>query len=443
MRIYTQPSSPMNEGQLMALERFREGKNIFLTGSAGTGKTFTLTAMKRAAHAAGKNIGVTATTGSAAILIGGRTIHSFLGIGLAKESAQALAMSVLTSRSPFSAALLSKIRSLDILVIEEISMMDAVLFDKISDYLCLLRDYGCGGDEATTTHADAGKSKTRTFGGLQMVLLGDMFQLPPVRGEYCFKSRAWLGLEPEIVMLTKLMRQKDDENFQRILEEVRWGSCSKETLSQLEGLTRTEFEHAVEPTILFCRNVNVDAINDTKFKELVDGSSGVSVVPIRTMHSCAKAKTWAAGCKIPDVLEICKGAQVVVTWNISQDSGVVNGTRGVVKHISASCDCVTLEVKDGRQIFISPITIKDEDAKHVWVTFMPLKLAWAITVHRSQGMTLDAVVLALGDVFEYGQAYTALSRVRDLKCVRLLTIRPDSFRTHPDVLRFAQSFLLP
>jgi ATP-dependent DNA helicase PIF1 len=259
-----------------------------------------------------------------------------------------------------------------------------------------------------------------------------MCQLPPVKGEYCFKSNAWEQLNMEVIYLTKLMRQKDDEEFKAILEEVRWGSCSKKTLIRLRKLKKTMFDNGVKPTILFSTNVDVDEINLKKFKELID--AGAKEHCLKTEYSSDAAKNWATSCKIPEYVNLCIGAQVVVTWNISQDDGIVNGTRGIVTDFRP--DGVAIQIKTGREYLVTPLTVKDEDCKTSFVNFTPLKLAWAITVHKSQGMTLDAVVMALGDVFEYGQAYTALSRVRDMNSIRLLSIEKESFKTHPDVIEF-------
>lgn len=400
----------MNAEQKHAYDNFVNGINTLLTGAAGTGKSYTLKELCSWARSVNKKIGLTAMTGSAAVLVGGRTLHSFLGIGLGKKPSRELATWII-NKAPHIAA---KLRSLDILIIEEVSMLDAALLDKISEVLKIIR-----GNEDP-------------MGGLQVLFLGDFTQLPPIHGQYCFKADVWSKLNMETVELVQLMRQKDDIEFQNILEEVRWGKCSKPTLARLRKLKLTKFGGGVRPTVLFPTNVDVDTINEAKYKELIE--KGASPHMYKTAYSNDQARSWATSCKIPDTVNVCNGAQVVITWNVSQDDGIVNGTRGVIK----KCDAqgVYLTLKDGKDIHVKFVTVTSEDSKSTWITFLPIKLAWALTIHKSQGMTLDAVILALGDVFEYGQAYTALSRVRDLSSLKILSVEMESFKTHPDVVQF-------
>lgn len=407
----------MNEEQYAAFHAFTERKNIFLTGSAGTGKSFTLKEIIKWARDQNLKMGITATTGSAAFLIGGRTLHSFLGIGLGKKSPRDMAM-ILKRKNP---QLYAKLSTLDVLIIEEVSMLDKETFEKISEYLSIIR------------------GNSAPFGGLQLFLLGDFCQLPPLDRTYCFQSTLWGMLDPVIIDLKRLMRQSGDEEFQKILHKLRYGRCSSGTLAKLkERLTSlqphaTKLPNGIKPTILFATNDNVDKINAIKFKQLVD--KGALCRTYTCAYSDERAKTWGTSCKVPESIQLCKGAQVVCSWNVDQDNGVINGTRGVIAALDAVS--VTITVMDGRQVTIPMITVKDEDCARNTITFMPLKLAWALSIHKSQGMTLDALVLDLGNsIFEYGQAYVALSRARNLASVRILAVEKESFKTHPDVLAF-------
>lgn len=410
----------MNPEQQQAFNAFVNRDNICMTGAAGSGKSYTLKKMIEWAKIQNLSIGVTATTGSAALLIGGRTIHSFLGIGLGKKSAEDLAFHIGQKKPQIRKTL----QTLDVLVIEEMSMMDADLFDKISEYLGIVR-----------------RKPNVPFGGVQLCLLGDFTQLPPTNnGIYCFKANAWKKLEMNIICLKTIERQKNDILFQNILNEVRWGKCSRESYLHLKQLRKTKVEHGIIPTILFPKNIDVDTVNDYKFQALLGKLNSVKTTIYKTQYSNMYAQAWAKSSKVPETLTLCPGAQVVCTWNISQDNGIINGTRGIVKTCYPTK--VVISLTNGEDYTIELLTIKDEDDPNVSFTFIPLKLAWALTIHKSQGMTLDAVVIDLGDgIFEYGQAYTALSRVRDMKSVRLLTIKKDSFKTHPDVIQFYEDLI--
>jgi len=417
----------LNELQEEAYAAFFRHENLFLTGSAGTGKSHVLKEINKVALRKGLKVGLTATTGSASHLIGGRTIHSFLGIGLGKGTAAQLASATAAKNKP----VLKKLKTLDVLVIEEVSMLEEELFEKISDYLSLIRQ--C----------------TKPFGGLQVFVLGDFCQLPPIsKGgtgpKYCFKSNVWSSMKFTTVQLRDLVRQHTDPLLQGILEQVRWGKCDKETLATLKGWMMVEDDSEeeepnstqVQPTRLYPMNINVDAINDAAYKKLIkDGS--VESATYETKYSSAMSKSWALSSKIPERVKLCVGAQVVVTWNVNQAIGIVNGSRGVVVEVKP--ECVHVRDTSGRIIVIDMVTITTD---LLAVTYMPLRLAYALTIHRCQGMTLDTVIIDLGSsIFEYGQAYTALSRVRDSGSIKLVSVEAKSFKCHPDVMDFYASLV--
>jgi ATP-dependent DNA helicase PIF1 len=239
------------------------------------------------------------------------------------------------------------------------------------------------------------------------------------------------------------MRQEKDEYFKHILEELRWGLCKKDTLKVLRSLKNTSFKNGIIPTILYSTNVDVDAVNNGKYNELVEGGASRHVYKT-TYSSSQEAKSWASSIKIPEKIDMCVGAQVVLTWNVSQDDGLVNGSRGVVTAVTPSGPLV--KFVSGIEVAIDPIKITPEDSnddKDIWVSFVPLKLAYALTIHKSQGMTLDAVVIDLGDsIFEYGQAYVAISRARSLASIRVLSVKSASFRTHKDVVAFYNNAII-
>lgn len=410
-----QPEIILNSEQEMALSAFKDGRNIFLTGPAGTGKSVTLKKMIQYCEMQGKSYGVTATTGSAAFLIGGRTIHSYLGLGLGKD----LAKSLFEYNRRNRPHIVKKLRELDVLIIDEVSMLDDILFNKTSEYLSLVR------------------YSSKPFGDLQLVLTGDFCQLEPVAGDYCFNSEIWDKLKLETIYLNKMIRQDGDTKFQKMLMKLRYGSCSDKTFERLSKLKDTIFT-TIKPTILYSKNYDVDKINNAEYKKLIE--SGVEKksydiqLPILKKNK-DKATTWFNTLDMPESIELCIGCQVVVLANIDQENGIINGTRGCVTELKNNS--VIIKRVDGSQFEITyhqSISIDDQD---VYISYMPLKLAYALTIHKSQGMTLDAIEIDIGDnIFAAGQAYTALSRAKSLKSICIKSISKKSFITKDSVLEF-------
>jgi hypothetical protein len=363
-------------------------------------------------------------------------VHSFLGIGLARKSAEELAKSVRKER-PFVA---KKLAGLRLLIIDEVSMMDAELLEKISVYLGLVRGV-----------------PDKPFGDVQLVVCGDLCQLPPVQGTFCFKAPCWKAAGIRTIMLTESIRQAEDGEFLAMLEALRFGKCSEEVLKRLEACGDTVFEGGIEPTVLYSKNVDVDAVNEREYLKVLERAGGKeaerSFVTRYTGGGGDRAKDWARSIRVADSVSLCVGAQVMVTWNVQVPVGsgglqalagvhntinLPNGMRGVVVSFVEGSGDPIVRFRSGREIAIPAVTVLNEESKPAMsVTFMPLKLAYAITIHKSQGMTLDAVVMDLGDsIFQEGQAYTALSRARNLASVRIVGVKAQSFRVHPEVKAF-------
>jgi ATP-dependent DNA helicase PIF1 len=406
-------SIELSAEQSVVFQAFKEKQNVLLTGPAGTGKSVTLQAIVTEADKNNLVYGVTATTGAAAVLIGGRTLHSFLGIGLAKKDPKLLA-DWLKMKFPVKATML---RELVFLIIDEVSMMSDELFEYCSMFLQSLR------------------GNAKPFGGIQLILSGDFAQLKPVKGAYAFKSKEWERCKFRVVLLKKIFRQHGDASFAEMLQRLRAGKCSRADFAALETRIDAPLSAHVEPTKLYSLNANVDEINSRAFNKLLMEEKPVTYV---TQYDDQQdSKRWATSCGIPDQVVLCKNAQVVVTWNVDPDAGIVNGSRGRVTHAAATY--VEIELVDGKSTTIGyyEASNTDEHNKKLASRFMPLKLAYALTIHKSQGMTLDCVEIDLGDsIFEYGQAYVALSRARTLSSVRIVSLSKRAFRTHPDVLKF-------
>lgn len=404
----------LNFEQESALNSFKTGKNIFLTGPAGTGKSVTLNKIKEYCIHSSKQFGITATTGTAAFILGGKTLHSYTGIGLAKESAEEL-FKFVRYKLPHVA---TRLRECQVLIIDEISMLDAELFDKLSEYLKYIR------------------KNNKPFGGLQLVLTGDFCQLEPVSGDYCFKAKEWKELNLKTIYLHKLIRQDGDLLFQNILSKVRYGKCTSKTYELLSSLKDKEFGE-IKPTILYPRNFDVDKINKLESDKLIESGAKKQEYKLEYPKSKNKDKTqrWVKSLDIPELVTFCVGDQVVVTTNVDQEEGIVNGTRGIVLDVKSRS--VLIKRVNGDQVYIKYYTSTNAEDSNLSVSYIPLKLAYALSIHKSQGMTLDAIEIDIGTkIFAAGQAYTALSRAQSLESVKVKSISMTSFIVNQDVLAF-------
>ena len=410
----------LNEEQETALSAFKEDKNIFLTGPAGTGKSVTLKKMIEYCEIKDYPYGVTATTGSAAFLIGGRTIHSYLNLGLAKDSAKNIFEYVRRNR-PHT---VKKLRALKVLIIDEISMLDDILFGKISEYLSLIR------------------YNSEPFGGLQIVLTGDFCQLEPVSGDYCFKSDMWNKCKLKTIYLTKMIRQDGDVKFQKMLMKLRFGVCSDKTFEKLSKLKDNKIIN-IKPTILYSKNYDVDKINNAEYKKLIDSGAEKKTYKLQlpTLKKYNdKATTWLNTLDIPEEIEVCVGCQIVILANIDPCNGIVNGTRGCITQLKNKS--IIIKRVDGSLYEIEYHKNISVDDNSVYISYLPVKLAYALTIHKSQGMTLDAIEIDIGDnIFAAGQAYTALSRAQSLSSICIKSISKKSFITKDSVLEFYSPYL--
>lgn len=400
----------MNTEQQYAFDAIKTGKKIFLTGPAGTGKSYVINEIKKWSLNNNKKFAITALTGCAAVLIGGRTLHSTLGLGLGDKPIDILVQKMKRCNKPQYV----RLQALDLLVIDEVSMMSDELMEKASEMLCTIRN------------------NPKPFGGVQVILAGDMCQLGPVSGNFCFTSSIWKDSIDEVCVLSTIVRQSGDEMFQKILSYLRKGKCTKRIFDKLMKCHNIQFPQDIKPTKLYSRRANVDKINESEYNVLVEAgaheytytTTATSAIP----HKAEASMKWAVQVGLPMQIKLCVGCQVVITSNLDQESGIINGTRGVVKDVGPT---PIVKLLDGREIPIEMKKTKDETEK-LEVQYMPLKYAWCLTVHSAQGMTLDAAEIDLGrSIFAHGQAYTALSRVKNLKSVRITSLHPQSFIIDP------------
>jgi ATP-dependent DNA helicase PIF1 len=398
----------LNEEQKYALKCVSEGNNILLTGSAGTGKSYTIKYIIEYLNNANKKYAITASTGTAAVIIGGQTLHSFLGLGLGTGTVKEILNNILKNKKKYESIL-----NLEVLIIDEISMIDKELFEKISIILSII------------------KSNDVYFGNIQIILVGDFCQLAPVKGKYCFLADIWNKMNIKIVLLEKLIRHNEDLLFQQILKIVRKGRCTDNIIKVLNKLKNTEFENGIIPTKLYPINVNVDKINNTEIEKL---------------KACGNiSKTYTAissSDKEKDVgkftIELTLNAQIIIIRNINVEESLVNGTRGIVKHLGN--DFVVINDVNGNIHTIKYFTDTFNNSissKSSYIIHMPIRICYALSIHKSQGMTIDALELDLGpNIFTCGQSYTALSRAKKLSSIKIIDIDKDSFRTNIDVKNF-------
>jgi len=394
----------MNERQLEALSVIKRGHNLFLTGSAGTGKSYTVKEIINYLISIDKEIAITALTGCAAVLINGQTIHSYLYMGISRNFND-----IYKNISKFKAKI-NKIKNLDVLIIDEISMMDEDLFDLINKLLMTI------------------KNNNLPFGGIQVVLIGDFYQLPPINGNYCFMSPLWNNLSLKSVILTELIRQKDDNKLQLILEEIRNDKPSEETIEILKGLKTTSFKNKdIKPTKLYPININVDKINNNEFMRLVKKNNGEIMV-----YKAFSNK----GEKIDNLdITLTIGAQIMVIRNISISNKLYNGTRGIVCALKEK-EVIIRDINDNIHTIEYYSDINQNDKKKV-NTFMPLKLAYAMSIHKSQGSSIDYLEIDLGeDIFISGQLYTALSRATNINNIKIINLSKKSFMKNEEVQKF-------
>ncbi len=402
--------------QEQALTILKTGANVFLTGEPGAGKTYVINRYVAWLRERGIEPAITASTGIAATHVGGMTIHAWSGVGI-KKSLSDWELEALMEREP----LVRRVRAAQVLIIDEVSMLDANLLTLVDRALTTLR----GSD--------------KPFGGLQVVFVGDFFQLPPVSREgptkFAFESGAWEDANPLTCYLHEQHRQ-DDGMFLGLLGAMRQGELEDEHRELLK--TRHEVgELPEDATRLYTHNEDVDRINEEALSRI---ENALKVYHMRSSGSTTLVEALKRGCLSPGTLSLKEGATVMFTRN-NFEHGYVNGTLGTVVGWS-DAGWPKVATRAGKVIEAEPDTWQVADGNRVLaqITQVPLRLAWAITVHKSQGMSLDAAVMDLSDAFEYGQGYVALSRVRNLSGLYLLGINERALAVHPDILARDQAF---
>ncbi len=389
--------------QETALKLLKAGEHVFLTGSAGAGKTYTLNQYINYLKARKVPVAITASTGIAATHMNGMTIHTWAGIGI-KDFLSDADLKNMKERK----YLKEHLENAQVLIIDEISMLHAKQLNLVNQVLKYFKD----SDDA--------------FGGIQVIVAGDFFQLPPVgkndernRDKFCFMSDAWVEAKFRVCYLTEQHRQGDDY-LNDILNAIRAQSIDHQHIQALEHTRHQDIGDTF--TRLYTHNMDVDNINFKHLNEIETESKQFDAVCdgneklIETLKSSVRA---------PEILNLKKHAKVMFVKN-NFDMGYINGSLGEVIGFEEDDDHGILpkvKLTDGTVLLVEPETWSvDNDAGKTIASFqqIPLRLAWAITIHKSQGMTLEAAEINLSHTFEKGQGYVALSRLKSLSGLRLL-----------------------
>jgi len=398
--------------QSIAIDSFNKGKNIFITGPGGSGKTFLIKQMVNISKQKDKNIQVCALTGCAALLLQckAKTLHSWAGIGLAKDE-----IDIIIERVKRNKSKRNRWKEVDILVIDEISMLSKNLFELLNEI------------------AQRVRRNNLPFGGIQLVLSGDFYQLPPVfknkneASGFCFESNIWSSCVDQSIVLKKIFRQ-NDERYVKCLNQIRQGKISKRSLEALKNRLNVPFDdQLIKPTKLLPTRKKVDTINSSEFNKLDNETRIFEIVrekeEIKTFEAVIKQNAYSAenvkneyiylenNIMAEKVLELKVNTQVMCIANLNEN--IVNGSQGVIESFVGDFPLVVF--KNGIRQIINRHTWMSENIPGLCVKQIPLIHSWAITIHKAQGVTLDTAIIDVGkNIFECGQTYVALSRVKSL-----------------------------
>lgn len=440
--IYDDSSDILLSENTKKIIRYIDKKeNIFITGGAGTGKSYILNQLRF--HYRNK-LNITSTTGISALNISGQTIHSWAGIGIADKPIEDIVKSI--KKKP---VLLKQILLAELLAIDEISMLDAFTFDYINEVLKAVRN------------------NSSPFGGIQLVLLGDFFQLPPVglnsneKVDFCFNSKSWKELNIQTVLLEKVMRQSDSD-FIKALNNVRE---DKTDVEDLKIFFKCDYEPNFEPPRdilqIYSTNSQADAYNTRCYNEveskpytyiskdeyfIYDKYGDCSCVDLNSKeanilnnYDISAIDRFNEDCKAPKNLELKVGCRVMLVKNQNIKSGLVNGSCGTVTNLTNNS--ITVLFDNGLETNIIPEKFEyiKENRPKIRRTQYPLRLAYGITIHKSQGMTFDKLVVNFNRIFDYGQAYVALSRTRDISGLIIKGFDNNKIKANPKVVEFYRS----
>jgi ATP-dependent DNA helicase PIF1 len=400
--------------QEQAFKIMKTGVNVYLTGSAGSGKTYLLNKYISYLKEHDISVAITASTGIASTHMNGMTIHGWSGIGI-KEIMGEKELEQLEEKK----YLWKRFEKARVLIIDEISMLHGYQLEMV-EKVC--RRF---------------KRNEKPFGGLQVILSGDFFQLPPVskmnqENKMVYESFAWQKLNPAICYISEQHRQEDDILLE-ILNTIRYNNIEDKHYTYLNQRIGASLGDDIKATKLYTHNINVD---DENFNELAKIDGQEKVYEMISSGKDILVEILKKGCLAHERLCLKIGAEIMCLKN-NFEEGYVNGSRGKVVEFNID-GAPIIELYNGKKIKVKPeIWAIEEDGKiKASISQLPLRLAWAITIHKSQGMSLDNAEIDLSNSFAYGMGYVALSRVRTLSGIKLIGFNKESFKVDPKVLVF-------
>ena len=460
--------------QQYAFVQFARGDNLFVTGPGGTGKTRLIQFMVEYMNSIGKSHQVCALTGCAATLLNckAKTIHSWSGIKIAKGNPEDIVRRVIRNRVSVKSW-----RGVEVLIVDEVSMMSGKMFDLLDQIGRMARKIG-----------------TKPFGGIQLVFTGDFFQLPPIpdyddptSGEFCFQHSKWTKTFPQTQCIElKTFFRQTDPTYISILQEVRRGTISPQNIELLQtrltrGRRQPESRNGVVPTKIFPIRIKVDAINESSYEKLegdertyhysfsitakthIDNGASLSAAEFaycsgfNSEQLLNEVDNLIGSFMAEKTVKLKVGALVMCTANIDVERGICNGSQGVVigyaesntailpdemmKRTNGTALIPVVQFANGITMKVSPYQRQSEEIPCVVVAQIPLCLAWALTIHKIQGATLDMAEMDIGrSIFAQGQSYVALSRVKTLDGLYLSEFISTKIKANPLVVDFYSSF---
>lgn len=403
--------SLLSEEQVFALDMCESGENIFLTGGAGSGKSYVIREFMKTKDE--KQMPILASTGAAAVLLGGRTFHSFFGLGIMEGGAQATLDRLMNDKRA-----IKRIRQVEGVIIDEVSMIPGEAL------------------QVAEAISQIARESTLPWGGLRVIAVGDFGQLPPVtkngqKRDWCFLNEVWKRSDFQTCHL-KLNQRIQNIDFLNVLADVREGKLTPRVQNFLEERTKPHDEDH-PGTRLFPRRDQSDDYNQKKLKEINEDEILVDSIYLGEQRFI---EILSKSAPVPALLKLKIGCRIMFLKNDPQRRWV-NGTRGTLTGFEA--DHLTVRKEGGREVKVEKLSFSMLDAEgnaKASVIQFPVILAYATTIHKSQGATLDELWCDLGALWEPGHGYVALSRLRDPSGLHIVRWSPRSFIVDPEVQKF-------